>query len=377
MGNYKITRTFYPVGQGGFYTEHHHDDDFKIVYDCGEWKRSNKAKLIVQSAFLKDDVIDVLFISHLDYDHISLIPTLMNSVKNIRVVVMPLLEDKEKNLLINLNRMLSKSILRIIKNPKAFFGPNTTIVYVSSDTEIDTDEGSLRTNSLRELADSGIRSHIIQNNYPLVYNRNSRWIFLPHNFKYQSRNSDLISKLNSNGFDINKLKNDPNYTVTTLGTTIDKNKLKKIYESLDGNINQNSMLLYSGPSHLSKNAECSCRFIGNNFTFSDSSLRSPGCIYTGDTDLNKIYKEQLAYSSYKDYVGVIQIPHHGSSHNFNIDFFEYFEPILCPVSFGTSNTYGHPVKSLINTLSIKGYKPILISEDPNSIITQEIELLCT
>lgn len=375
MSNYKVTRTFYPVGQGGFYTEYHHNDDFKIVYDCGEWKRSNKAKLIVQSAFLKDDVIDVLFISHLDYDHISLIPTLMSSVKNIRVVVMPLLEDKEKNLLINLNRMLSKSILRIIKNPKAFFGPNTTIVYVSSDTEIDIYEDSLRTNSLRELADSGIRSHIIRNNYPLVYNHNSIWIFLPHNFKYQSRNSDLISKLNSSKFDINKLKNDPNYTVTTLGTTIDKNKLKKIYESLDGDINQNSMLLYSGPSHLSEKAKCKCMFTGNNFTFSDFSLRSAGCIYTGDTDLNKIYKEQLAYSRYKDYVGVIQIPHHGSSNNFNVDFFEYFDPILCPVSFGTNNSYGHPGTSLLNVLSVKGYKPILISEDPNSVVTQEVELI--
>ena len=41
-------------------------------------------------------VIDILFISHFDYDHVSLIEHLKKSVKKIRFVVMPLLYDDER-----------------------------------------------------------------------------------------------------------------------------------------------------------------------------------------------------------------------------------------------------------------------------------------
>ena len=41
-----------------------------------------KAKKVVAQAFDKKDVIDYLFISHLDYDQISLVITLIDSVKS-------------------------------------------------------------------------------------------------------------------------------------------------------------------------------------------------------------------------------------------------------------------------------------------------------
>lgn len=70
-----IERIFHTVGQGAFYSEKH--ENFNIVYDCGtEWKnRTNKTidKTIKQS-FSKDDEIDILFISHFDYDHEKKVP---------------------------------------------------------------------------------------------------------------------------------------------------------------------------------------------------------------------------------------------------------------------------------------------------------------
>ena len=74
-----IIRTFHPVGQGAFYSERH--NDFNIVYDCGtEWKNRGKKVIdkTIQSSFSKEDVIDILFISHFDYDHVSKIKVFYN-----------------------------------------------------------------------------------------------------------------------------------------------------------------------------------------------------------------------------------------------------------------------------------------------------------
>tara|TARA_R110002049_G_scaffold283470_1_gene463525 strand:+ start:4961 stop:5272 length:312 start_codon:yes stop_codon:yes gene_type:complete len=89
MANLKVIRTFHPIGQGGFYSERH--NNFNIVYDCGAHPISNYAKKLAGNVFSKDEYIDVLFISHFDYDHISAIPMLKKSVKNIKSVVIPLL----------------------------------------------------------------------------------------------------------------------------------------------------------------------------------------------------------------------------------------------------------------------------------------------
>ena len=87
-------RIFHPIGQGAFYTEKH--NNLNIVFDCGYWRKSKKASKLVSQYFKKTDIIKILFISHFDFDHVSLIPTLKKSVANIDVVVMPLLHENEK-----------------------------------------------------------------------------------------------------------------------------------------------------------------------------------------------------------------------------------------------------------------------------------------
>ena len=72
----KIKRIFHPIGQGAFYSERH--IGFNVVFDCGYWRRSKKAGNLVKQSFLQTDSIDILFISHYDFDHISQIETLKN-----------------------------------------------------------------------------------------------------------------------------------------------------------------------------------------------------------------------------------------------------------------------------------------------------------
>ncbi|MDO5770084.1 MAG: MBL fold metallo-hydrolase, partial [Psychrobacter sp.] len=121
-----MIRTFHPVGQGAFYSECH--SNFNIVYDCGTMS-PKRARTVVEDAF-RDKVVDVLFISHFDKDHISSIPDLKKSTKQIRVVVIPLLDNQQRNLLINFMHDLSAELKQLIMNPRAFFGSNTKVIEV-------------------------------------------------------------------------------------------------------------------------------------------------------------------------------------------------------------------------------------------------------
>ena len=106
----KVVRTFHPVGQGAFYSERFYDmvnpqAKFNIVYDCGtSWGTITKAKKVVDLAFDKNDTIDYLFIWHLDYDHMSLVNTLTESVnKKVRIIVLPLVYKEEVRIPIGIN----------------------------------------------------------------------------------------------------------------------------------------------------------------------------------------------------------------------------------------------------------------------------------
>ena len=94
-----IRRTFHPVGQGAFCTEllaSENGNGFRVVYDCGT-KTSEKQVApgaIIQDAFENDDPIDILFISHFDKDHVSMIGELCNR-HVIKRVVLPLLSAED------------------------------------------------------------------------------------------------------------------------------------------------------------------------------------------------------------------------------------------------------------------------------------------
>ncbi len=369
MANLKVIRTFHPIGQGGFYSERH--NNFNIVYDCGAHPISNYAKKLAGNVFSKDEYIDVLFISHFDYDHISAIPMLKKSVKNIKSVVIPLLTKEHKNLLININRVLSHSFITLIKNPEAYFGPNTTIVYVhSDDDEIDDN----RLVDLRDITSSKKRKKHISSGVELTLRDTPNWVYIPHNYKHKYRHLDLISRLSNLGskYDINKLENDPDYTIQQLSDKNSRNELKAIYKKLDGNINENSMLLYSGPrDEFSAKDMWMYESTAHEYYCTLNYKNQVGCIYTGDSDFNGFQLKDI-YSLQNRCVGIVQVPHHGSSKSFDINALDGFSSLTCPVSYGTKNSHQHPEISVINALSLRQFAPILISEKPSSQVIQRI-----
>ena len=371
-----IERIFHPIGQGAFYSERH--KNFNIVYDCGNWKNTKLADKVVKQAFVKNEVVDILFISHFDYDHVNKIKTLNEHTK-IKKVIMPLLHNKEKTLLINFYRALNFPILTLIENPQEFFGQETQIITIeASENSENPINDSIEPINLDNSTTTNIQSgSILRKNF-----KSYEWLFIPYNYQYSSRNNELEVLLIASGFDVEKLKTNSKYTINK--AISNRKKLKEIYTKVNGNINQNSMLLYSGINCLHRDCEqeafhldypfryfrCHDEFHHIRWHRMRKERHRVSCIYTGDTNLNVVKIKSIFRNFWKS-VGTIQIPHHGDIKSFDkfvLDDRYYW----CPISVGETNTYGHPSCTVISEVTSQDSCPILVTENLSSGFIEHI-----
>jgi len=370
-----IERIFYPIGQGAFYAEKHKHINFNIVYDCGELYCSRKAKQIVTNSFSKNDIINILFISHFDYDHISLIPLLKDTVKHIKCVVIPYLFDEEKIMLSNFYKCLGvkREFINLIKSPENFFGENTLIIKVRPiitdvTQEIKNDENIY----IDEISNKGGELVINSGTILNVNNKCFNWVYVPYNFKYDKQKSIFENLLKIEfqkyfkDFNINYLK-DINFINKVIKNRELRKKIKKIYNELEGDINSNSLVVYSGPFNLRR-----CKFFLDIcfldiyfnekkpiFVYTSTNCQEPGCIFTGDANLNTINLKNY-FGKFWRYISTIQIPHHGSKRSFSDNFLGR-KRFICPLSFGVNNPFGHPYKEVIDLILEKGSIPIFVT----------------
>ena len=95
-----MIRTFQPVGQGAFYTEQFSKDDgevFNMVYDCGSDSLDIQSlSNVIKKSFPRKSVIDAVFISHFDSDHVNGLPELMRNFK-VKKIFLPLITGAAEN----------------------------------------------------------------------------------------------------------------------------------------------------------------------------------------------------------------------------------------------------------------------------------------
>lgn len=333
-----LRREFHPVGQGAFYSERH--IDFTIVYDCGEWKNSKHSSKIVETAFPNDTVINILFISHFDYDHVSKISKLKESVTEIKKVVLPLLHKDEAMFLCNYYKILGDNedvyvnyadAIKLIEDPESFFGDNTEIIRVeSTNSYYEPSKSSISYDNLKGIIESG--TEILMPTKKGYYT----WIFKPYNIEFKTREKHIKSIFKKVDLDSEILTEDVEISIT------ERKKLKDAYSKLSGGINKNSMFLYSGPEELQKYYTV--------YLLEKSKTESKaGCIYTGDADLNVVDLKRV-FKEYWHFVGTVQIPHHGDNRSFKADNFEEGH-LFCPISCGKNNSYHHPSREVVEVLS--------------------------
>ena len=87
-----VNKTFYAIGQGGFFLEvlKYENQEVVIVYDCGSVQSGDRLEKEIKNFPYKQ--IDYLIISHLDRDHYNGVKEL-EKYTTIKKVVIPKLEE--------------------------------------------------------------------------------------------------------------------------------------------------------------------------------------------------------------------------------------------------------------------------------------------
>lgn len=364
----KVKRIFYPAGQGAFYREAFYRDGkniFNAVYDCGsktEYGRNNINKCIDNWEGKRE--VDILFISHFHEDHISNIKNL-NEKCHIKNIVAPRLNQKNINILklsylVNIDAINLKESTRqyfdILDDLRSLCGKETKIYVINTIGnenyyyESNTYDGAFNPGNIQDLNIIGVDiekdwkfiTYAIENeiSYRVIRDIEEK---LKININNRIRIEELLDILD----DKEKFEN-----------------LKRLFRATSNNKNRDmsnelSLTLYSGPTGNSYRLANHC-FYPNRFP----SLEPTSCLYFGDFNAKNNLNELIDfyennYVSLND-IGILQLPHHGSSGSFNEDLIHRFNNCVYVASAGINSQYKHPNKTVVKKISEENNRVLFV-----------------
>ena len=220
------------------------------------------------------------------------------------------------------------------------------------------------------------------------------WCFVPFNYEYTERAEKFKRILDGLGRDLYR-SIFKDFGEAWKVRNRKKIKIKEAYEILCKEIpgedeNDLSMVLYSGPCcddldglsfFMPRNPY---PFLGDFFLWPLyrslfwKHMKKLGALYTGDYNAQKKLRwEPLEnrYRSFKKHVGIVQVPHHGSRHNYLDDITSFGDYYV--ISVGEKNSYGHPSPYVLGEIIKNGKFPLLVTEMPCTEVIQRIELYLT
>ena len=411
-----LTRTFLPVGQGACYLERftvfESDEDrcsvicenpffaedrigrkardpheYNMLYDCGSTTAMDCLERSLKEHLKIGSTIDAVFISHFDEDHVNGLPFLFENydVKNLYI---PLLTQKEIDCLrlgcacgalFSGYSAFFNSFLENYENIPAFINKDVNVHYIAGPENKDDYENNEE--EIRNLKGERVCSGDEITLYRISGCGDVAmwdWVYVPFNYRETSKYKKMIVEL-ENEFGSKIDLKDALYMVDNDPSVIPR--YKSVYERIPGDINSNSMVLFSGPKDKKRTLE-ECFFpasIDIDMFIRTRAPIGPGCLYMGDYDANgkdKWKKLKEAYSEYWSRIGCIQIPHHGSKNNYNKELANDPRKVYV-ISAGEHNPYGHPDDSVIKDLYIKRSSFHVVTEDKQSKVEMIMpEILC-
>lgn len=361
----QVIRTIHPVGQGAMYSERflnkEGETNFLAVYDCGS-DNLRKLEREISASFTKTDNIDLLFISHLDKEHINGIRKLKDAVNSIKTVILPLIPASQKCIYLLMEDEISR---RIILEPEKFFSDSNIVKVKSVSESKGTSDSLIYPLDDVQTLESGTIIRLNDHSDP-------DWCYIPYNYDESERLNDFDKKLSDEDIEKSRL-NDPDY--------IDqhKDRLKKIYKDVcDGSVNNSSLVVYSGGLCT----EYSSKYIHN--TIRNSRHSGEACLYLGDADMNQTQinaktmvddlKCNLNTHMVNNHISTVQLPHHGSVKNFHNGLLSYgLASKLYFASFGQNNHHGHPSTLTAGLIAARNEIFCAVTEMRDSAIIQVIK----
>ena len=321
-------RKFLPVGHGAFFVERLYVNEQRVlsaVYDCGDSDKGTIVHSYITQEFGADkeskEMIDLLFLSHFDSDHVNGLEYLQPYLSSKTRVFLPFYYTHMQSIYDRNKREGIEYVISIlgqsnIKPILVQYGEN-----YDQRPDIDIDEYDYERNGGMIWSGQFITKKV--QGQPI-------WRYIPFNlFNEQSLYQDFLNKVtNGLGWNIAKLQDAAQWTLK------DRKDLRRIYRSFTKtNINDNSLMVLSDKAYRLDwcdtwivSAEYQSQM--KNQCWCDYCCCCPSCLYTGDTVLKRGARKSKYINRYEDFlkelkkytdnVSLMQIPHHGSSNNTNI-----------------------------------------------------------
>lgn len=375
-----MIRSFLPVGQGAFYCEQfligNAGEKVNVVYDCGSLTDVDLIKEQIESNFIEAETIHGLFISHLDEDHINGVTYLLKRCR-VRKIFFPLLtqEDKELTVIEHIIKYgEQEGFLRAFINDPYNAVKQLNLQYEPELYQIsEWNEDLSNTNDLMVGSGQNLFEYIF-NDIKIDREFENDWRFIPFNFRQKERVEQLYKNL-ENLFGCELTAKDLESKWRS-GILDDRKKIKEAYAEIKGSLNTNSMTLYSGKKSFELGQRIACIPYDRCWNGCYSGVTGVGCLYLGDYDARGTRKWEDLHNAYKEYwnnIGCVQIPHHGSKHNYNCELAKL--DAYCIISAGESNKYQHPHSFVTKDLLLNGRFPYIVSNRKCSEVKLVVETL--
>ncbi len=418
MRTMKAIFSFFKAGQGSFYGgriwDHETIKVFTVVYDCGTshfiaGKSQSLNNEITDFKYrpccfpCNNDEIELLFISHLDYDHVSGLKRLLTEFE-VKNIILPYIgEEHRKFFLTSMpadnspdnNNLSFADYSSFIDSPHTFIQNNSKnsgikVFFVKSDSEPAKEyQGFDKENQSEDMYPNGTpdekteEKEFNKQEKVKVYENNLQffikqyWEFTTYS---KSVSQNAIDKLHDRLKKILKKKAHEYLTPEDIRKIVTDNRKEahKCYTDCIGEINSHGLVLLHGPigfkclysriysdcelNHLC-NDYCCRHFSHGCHNFINKNQKMLGTLLFGDTSINpgnnplsfpKAFKDKLVNAH------IVQVPHHGSSKNWDFNEFQELKignsfnrrenRVAAVCNFGYGNKYGHPSHEVLNDL---------------------------
>lgn len=370
----QVNMVQHAVGQGGLHCGELTlgQKPLRWVYDCG----SNQADPLKREigSIAGGGEIDLLFLSHLDSDHVNGVDLLLSQVK-VHEVVLPYLN--EETLAATIARdaargTLTGVLVEAVSDLASWFGSRgvETVTFVDGSDDEGSDgpdvpdapdggrDGDCTTKWTGDTApmpESGSVSQTREGAAQmrrvspgaalLVTTRGGllNWALIP----YVHKPSAALMKAFSDALDAEFGKGaDKKAIAQSAKDPAIRERLRNCYDSLWADHNLISMTLYSGPIR-SESMEIDIR-ICRRYPYWHVHHEWPDCggwMLTGDAHLDGLRRRQRFLKFYRRFSGftnVLMLPHHGSIHNHSDEVLNAMPELRVGFAAAGPNSYGHP-----------------------------------
>lgn len=430
------------VGQGFFHTAELLAEDgrnLRYVYDCGAMKKYETARNARIDEYLRavgaNAALDILFISHIHFDHISGIERLLDKTNGLTVdtVVMPLINVADRlfaytraanddpaaindpffrELVVNpanaLGRLGPRQILFVRRGSPDGGAPGS-----GAEDEDDPDGPPDMPRALGGERDGGLFWKLIGRGTGYEYEQSYtkfdgteavthvavvddtvamattgegsclEWVLSPFvDPTIKSKEDLFLSELASaRKMSVSDLKSwlaDAENIAELLLTGVPD--LTAAYEAVAHDFNLTSLCLYSGPKTNEGATEAVYQARLGSYFLGPTRRQEIGWLATGDAALSaKIRAKAFIkhYGGHIENIGTLNVPHHGSDHNHNSDFITRIDAFIHVAAADNYSKWRHPGSKIMQCVASMGRFLSIVTSNTKSEVEETAFVKCS